>query len=52
MIVLKEIQSLELEEISQLLGLPIGTTKSRAHRARLELARAVCALEPGFGVTG
>ena len=52
MIVLKEIQNLELEEISQLLGLPIGTTKSRAHRARLELARAVCALEPGFGVTG
>lgn len=50
MIVLKEIQGLKLEEISDLLDLPLGTAKSRSHRAKLELARAVRELEPDFGV--
>jgi RNA polymerase sigma-70 factor (ECF subfamily) len=49
MILLREIQGLKLEEISELLGLPLGTTKSRSHRAKLELARAVRRLEPDFG---
>lgn len=49
MIVLKEIQGLKLEEICDLLDLPMGTAKSRSHRAKLELARAVRELQPDFG---
>ena len=41
MILLKDMQGLTLEEIAELLGLPLGTVKSRTSRARLELARAV-----------
>jgi len=49
MIVLKEIRELELAEIAARLGLPVGTVKSRSHRARRELAAAVRTLddEPG-----
>jgi RNA polymerase sigma-70 factor, ECF subfamily len=38
MILLKEIHGLSLEEIARTLGVPLGTVKSRASRARLELA--------------
>lgn len=48
-LLLKEIQGLKLEEISELLDLPLGTAKSRSHRAKLELARAVRRLEPDLG---
>jgi RNA polymerase sigma-70 factor (ECF subfamily) len=48
-VLLKEIQGLTLEEIAELLGLPVGTVKSRAARARLELAEVIRALEPSFG---
>jgi RNA polymerase sigma-70 factor (ECF subfamily) len=51
MIILKEIQGLKLEEIASLLALPLGTVKSRSNRARLELARAVLALDPTAGTT-
>lgn len=44
MILLKEIQGLSLEEVSNLLGIPIGTAKSRSNRARIELAHQVRAL--------
>jgi RNA polymerase sigma-70 factor (ECF subfamily) len=44
MILLKEIQGLPLEEIASMLDLPLGTVKSRANRARLELAHAVTRL--------
>lgn len=50
MILLKEIQGLRLDEISTLLGLPLGTVKSRSSRARAELARQVVAIDPSYGV--
>lgn len=46
-IVLKEMQGLPQEEIASLLRVPLGTVKSRANRARIELARAVVALGGG-----
>jgi RNA polymerase sigma-70 factor (ECF subfamily) len=49
MILLKDIQELKLQEIAELLGLPLGTVKSRSNRARIELAKAVRALDPSFG---
>ncbi len=49
MILLKEIQGLNFREISEMLGLPIGTVKSRSNRARLELAQKVLALDPSYG---
>jgi RNA polymerase sigma-70 factor (ECF subfamily) len=48
MIVLKEIQGLQLKEIAEMLGLPIGTVKSRSNRARIELARQVTAIDPSY----
>jgi RNA polymerase sigma-70 factor (ECF subfamily) len=48
MIVLKEIQELKLTEIAAMLDLPMGTVKSRSHRARLELAEAVRGLDPSL----
>lgn len=47
MILLKDVQGLALEEIAQMLNVPLGTVKSRTNRARLELARAVMALQGG-----
>ncbi len=47
-ILLKDIQGFKLGEIAGMLGLPIGTVKSRAHRARLELARQVIAIDPSY----
>lgn len=52
MILLKEIQGMKLEEISDLLQLPIGTVKSRSNRARLELAVALRGLAPSIGAAG
>jgi RNA polymerase sigma-70 factor (ECF subfamily) len=48
-ILLKEIQGLKLEEIAEMLSLPIGTVKSRSNRARVELARKVRVLDPSYG---
>lgn len=48
-VVLKEIQGMKLEEIAELLAVPLGTVKSRSHRARIELAEAVLELEPSYG---
>ncbi len=49
MVLLKEIEGLKLEEIAQLLKLPLGTVKSRSNRARVELAARVRTLDPAFG---
>ena len=49
MILLKEIQGLKLGEIANLLGVPVGTVKSRSNRARVELARRVVELDPTYG---
>jgi RNA polymerase sigma-70 factor (ECF subfamily) len=49
MILLKEIQGMNLNEIAEMLGVPIGTVKSRSNRARLELARRVVELDPSYG---
>jgi len=48
-IILKEIQGLTLEEMAGTLDVPIGTLKSRSHRARLELAEKVLALSQSPG---
>ena len=43
-ILLKEVQGMSLEEVSSAVGAPLGTIKSRLHRARLELAEKVLSL--------
>ena len=48
-ILLKDIQELKLGQIADLLALPLGTVKSRSHRARIELAEAIQDLDPSFG---
>ena len=40
-----EIQDLPLEEIGVVLGIPVGTVKSRLHRGRVALGRV---LGPGL----
>ncbi|MBD3235922.1 MAG: sigma-70 family RNA polymerase sigma factor [Candidatus Eisenbacteria bacterium] len=40
-ILLKEIEGLTLQEIAEMLGVPIGTVKSRSNRARIALADEV-----------
>ena len=38
-IVLHDLQGLDYAECAEALGVPVGTVKSRLHRARLQLAR-------------
>jgi RNA polymerase sigma-70 factor, ECF subfamily len=48
-LLLRDIQGLALHEVADMLGIPIGTAKSRASRARVELAEAVIALRADDG---
>lgn len=43
-IVLKEIEDLPYEEIAEIVGIPIGTVRSRIHRARSELREKLARL--------
>jgi len=43
-LLLKDIQGLKLEQVAEILSLPVGTVKSRSHRARIELAKRMAAL--------
>lgn len=47
LIALRDAEHLSYEEIVQLTGLPLGTVKSRLHRARLALAQRFAALQEG-----
>jgi len=51
MILLHEIQGLKLEEIAEMLSLPLGTVKSRSSRARIDLASRVRELDPAYGAS-
>ncbi len=48
-IILKEIQGMSVQDIASLLGIPVGTVKSRSNRARIELAETILALEGAAG---
>lgn len=48
-LLLKEIHGLTIEQVAQLLDLPVGTVKSRSNRARLELAAVLRTLDPTLG---
>ncbi|HEX6230534.1 MAG TPA: sigma-70 family RNA polymerase sigma factor [Actinomycetota bacterium] len=39
--ILHDVQDLPQEEVAEILGIPIGTVKSRLHRGRISLARAL-----------
>ncbi len=41
-LVLREFENCDYEEISRLLAIPVGTVRSRLHRARLELRDELC----------
>ncbi len=51
-ILLKDIQGLPLEQVAEVLEVPVGTVKSRVSRARVELAQAIIALGGGPGGSG
>jgi RNA polymerase sigma-70 factor (ECF subfamily) len=48
-LVLREVHGLPIQQVAAILGIPIGTVKSRASRARVELTERVLALSRGRG---
>jgi RNA polymerase sigma-70 factor, ECF subfamily len=46
-LVLHDVQDLPVQEVADILGIPVGTVKSRLHRGRIALARALAVGEPG-----
>ena len=47
-IVLHDVHDLAYEDVAEILGVPIGTVKSRIHRGRIALAKAL-GERPGAG---
>jgi RNA polymerase sigma-70 factor (ECF subfamily) len=50
-VVLRDVHGLDIRQVASILGIPLGTVKSRASRARVELAERVLALSRGQGET-
>ena len=48
-VVLRDVHGLDIKQVASILGIPLGTVKSRASRARVELAERVLALARGRG---
>jgi RNA polymerase sigma-70 factor (ECF subfamily) len=48
-LVLHDVQDAPVQEVADILGVPVGTVKSRLHRGRVALARALGVGEPGRG---
>lgn len=48
-VVLHDLQDLDYAQVAEVLGVPLGTVKSRIHRARIELAKLLGHLEPAEG---
>jgi RNA polymerase sigma-70 factor (ECF subfamily) len=48
-VVLRDVHGLPVQQVASILGIPVGTVKSRASRARVELAEKVLALSRGRG---
>jgi RNA polymerase sigma-70 factor (ECF subfamily) len=48
-VVLRDVHGLDVKQVASILGVPVGTVKSRASRARVELAERVLALARGRG---
>ena len=48
-VVLRDVHGLTIQQVASILGVPLGTVKSRASRARVELAERVLALSRGRG---
>ena len=46
-LVLHDVQGMPYEDVAEALGVPVGTVKSRLHRARLAMARALEGEQPG-----
>jgi RNA polymerase sigma-70 factor (ECF subfamily) len=45
-LVLHDAQDLPVQQVADILGVPVGTVKSRLHRGRVALARALGVGEP------
>jgi len=48
-VVLRDVHGLSIQQVASILGIPLGTVKSRASRARVELTERVLALSRGRG---
>ena len=47
-LLLHDVQGVPYEEIAEAVGVPVGTVKSRLHRGRVALARALRGEQPGL----